>query len=153
MENVSKLAEYYKNTPETFDEVIEYLNKYGPSGNYQGVVKTFQSEGKEGCADDKAFYWWLRENYDKGLVSLGPLSQKEGFENFVFRFGNIKNPFYNQKWHFYVSYLAYREFATRAERKPKGVTVFTKDGDEYLTGPFRFHKELKKWYEQVDRIR
>lgn len=149
MRNVLEYAEQYKDAPYSSDSIKQYLEDHAPTGSYQGVLLTFQTEGSKGTKEDIRFYHWMKENY-KNLTTLRPLMElmdTKDFCDFVFLFGNMENPFHNQKWHFYVSYLAFREFATLSEGV--SATKYRKEDDKYLTGAFHFNcPELIMWYNE-----
>lgn len=149
MKKVSEYAEEFKDAPYTCDCVCKWLSNNEPAGTYPDLIKCFQTKGEEGEDDDKEFYKWLKANYKTKCKALEPLRDKEDFDDFVFKFGKIE-PCHNQKWHFYVSVLAYRECVTELHLKSI-VKPYKRDNyGNYITNytGFRFCKELDIWFKQ-----
>lgn len=110
---VIEVAEKYKSAPHTTEEIIEYVDSNKPSekAEYVNLIRSFEKGGKVGKGEDKKFYKWIITHCNEVKV-LEPLKEHENLEDFVFNFGGVDNPLYNQKWHFYVSYLALKEYRT-----------------------------------------
>ncbi len=144
MKNVMFYAEGYRNAPDTTNAVKEYLKKNKPTGPYVELINVFR--GHPGKEDDVDFYLWLCKEY-KAVSVFKPLSEEVDLFDFVFNFNGISNPIYNQKWHFYVSYLAYREYATRV-KAISGVAKYTVEKGVFMTQGITFRcPELKMWYD------
>ena len=113
----------------TCNDVINYFNpKDGvkspePGGSYYHLAKYFIEETyKYKTAGDIKYKHWLKDIIDGGefeksivLKKLSEFYTKAELEKFVFLEDEAdkEHPEYNQKWHFFISYCGYREFATR----------------------------------------
>lgn len=138
MKKVSIIAEKYSQYDCSSLMVKRYFEVVPrETGSYTDVISAFERQGSGDKADDD-FYRWVKEKFDKNeaekTVTLAPLFahySKDAVSDFVFNVDREKQK-YNQKWHFYISYLLYKEYATKTESKIQGVTPFAQRDGEYV---------------------
>lgn len=142
---------------DTCDEVRDYFESGNdPKGPYIHLAKYFIDDTYPIHSKYDADYKnWLKELIEDGRenesIILGALKKvyqnKEDLKKFVFLLDNM-SPELNQKWHFFISYWGYREYATKFfPKKIDGITPLI-NGDEAMKGnPFKGCPEGKLWYE------
>ena len=162
MKKVLDIIEPFVETWETCEEVKRYFDKNTPTGPYYALTQFFQGDKTAASKSDpdQAYKEWLEGLLEDGreadsivLTALKRHYGEKKLADFVFLQGE-KNPEYNQKWHFFISYWGYREFVTKYPEKNNKLKPF-QNGDEASDGnPFQRCTEGKIWYESArTRIR
>ncbi len=136
LEAINVLAEKNSSYPLTYAYCDRFMQK---NGGYIDVARTFLNNGKKGKKDDKLFYKWIQNvKYDKSKV-LKMLKEKGLDDDFIFTIhdelhGEGKTrP--NPKWHFLISYCAYKEYVSTEEYRKE----YEENGDT-------------KWYDPIENF-
>lgn len=101
---------------------FQYCNKYMQKENgYISLANTFLTKGEKGAADNICFYKWLTDNKESTVTDL---IKEQGYgEEFVYcieeQLNGEKYERPNQKWHYLISYWAFKEYATTEEYAQK----------------------------------
>ena len=154
-ENVEKIIRYYskKDTnPENTKRFVEESKLGQESGGYKEVFKAFKEAGGE--PDEQAFYGFIKQYIDerkkkceteftKRLKYLDEVPDEE-----LLCSGEVPN----QKWHFLVSWYAYKKLLMQ-EKNSSGDRIFCDKNMTKATGSPGYYyfwcKELIIWLAEV----
>ena len=155
--NLYQIITPYIKAENTCQQVIEYFEKGNEPifDDYIQLANYFMDENSKHDPTDVLYKQWIKEifknNSWKESVVLQTLleecynNDKDKLETFIFKLEYV-SPRLNQKWHFFISYWAYREFVTCCHPKCK-IPEITNPNNVRPTNPFRWCVEGKIWYE------
>ena len=155
MKKVIDVITPYANFENTCQDVISYFeNGATPQGPYIALAKFFRGSNSDSSKYDMKYMEWLKDLIDNDkedesiiLSTLKVYYNKDELKRFVFELDDM-DPRYNQKWHYFISYWGYREFATfitkEYNKKVAGISIFKND-DEVHNGKLFQCEELKIW--------
>ncbi len=169
------IIEPFRTAEDTYDKVKKYFESgHTPKGKYIHLAKYFINEYYT-YSDQKILYptesdrnykKWLKkliieenDTSEKSIV-LNVLKKqyltKEELENFVFLNSEAdkRNPELNQKWHYFISYWGYREYATRhpeAVNETEGIKLLENNYEAHNGNIFGQCEEGRIWLKSVLR--
>lgn len=160
MRTLAEIVKPFVFATESCEEVKTHFENTNqkPIGPYIELAKYFKGDEKANYNEyDEKYKEWLSEQIPKGEKSdstiISCLSNRytteEELRDFVF-LTNCERPEFNQKWHYFISYWGYREFATQLKgKKPLNITLIDNQDKVMDTCPFKKCVEGAMWYDYI----
>lgn len=149
---------FYKDKPNTVDDKPDTVNDEQPKDGCWKLAKTFfLGSGKtDDCIYSQEIKRRMLEGTLTKLATFKYFSEQEAFDLVLSGFTPIKQgekitikP--SQKWHLYVSYLAYQEVAYNLDldTKVRKVSGHNFENEKFKFGIYVKQKEYVKWMKEA----